>query len=255
MGDGRVRCVVVSVGRLISLGLARCHLDDRKVDTLCAALSTNVSLQRLVLSRNPLGAKNVRKLCEALQLGMSRLHTDVPLEVAAELRRASVKYPGSQQRLEHMRTWKGLQSLVLADCDVRGAPDVWLRPAAGHALPALALRACAGGRRFGPACWAVCAARSPQSPISCWCSGIGCAAFPPALHPPPAEPRQEPVDGRAAGAVAGRVAVVVDDYEPEFELRCSCGVWCVVCGVWCVVCGVLCVVCGVWCVVWNLAHS
>lgn len=99
--------------------LSGCHMDDRKTAMLAAALRASVSLEKLVLNRNPLGAENVAVLADAILGGMLMLRDVVPGEIAAQAARAEKSTaPATHARLERMRTWKGLRTLCLCNCDV-----------------------------------------------------------------------------------------------------------------------------------------
>jgi hypothetical protein len=86
---------------------------------LAAALRVNVSLEKVVLNRNSLGADNVALICQAITAGMVMLQEAVPAEIAAQERRVTgARATAAAARLARMRTWKGLQSLCLCNCDV-----------------------------------------------------------------------------------------------------------------------------------------
>jgi hypothetical protein len=94
-------------------------MDTRKVHMLASALACNVSLQRLVLNKNPLGADNVVIICDAILAGMVMLRDVVPVEIDAQAgRAASSKAPAVHARLDRMRAWRGLQTLSLCCCDI-----------------------------------------------------------------------------------------------------------------------------------------
>ena len=94
-------------------------MDDRKTVMLAAALRASVSLEKLVLNRNALGADNVAVIAEALLAGMLMLRDVVPGEIAAQAARAEKStVPAVHARLERMKSWRGLKSLCLCNCDV-----------------------------------------------------------------------------------------------------------------------------------------
>ena len=137
-------------------------MDDKKTAMLADAMRCNASIEKLVVSRNPLGPDNVAVLCAGILDGMrARVELQQDVSGVRDLLSPAATSPATaawssrpntadsrpatagsgtavdmrrRGRRDRILSWRGLQSLVLADTEVSaqhfvssatGTPACW----------------------------------------------------------------------------------------------------------------------------------